>query len=233
MQEMRPTRTLLCRGAGRLVATISVVLPCLLCLGPSTSCKRKEFPPLPAASVDIPGTPAPTASPPSTVPSENPSVETPEGYEPAQVFRVVLTTHGSAVLLRSDNDGRILPIFVGGTEALSIDLRNESRRFQRPLTHDLLDDLVDKLGGRLVKVHVDSLRSNVFVGRVYIQQADRTFDVDARPSDAIALALGNRIPIFVATKVFEAAGMRFEDLSLEGDELPNPPTGRPRDPMQL
>jgi hypothetical protein len=123
---------------------------------------------------------------------------------------------------------------VGGTEALSIDLRNESRRFQRPLTHDLLDDVVSKLGGKLVKVHVDSLRSNTFIGRVFLRQEGRSFDVDARPSDAIALAIGNRVPIFVAARVFEEAGMRLEDLSVaDPDELPTSPVGRPRDPMQL
>jgi bifunctional DNase/RNase len=147
---------------------------------------------------------------------------------------VVLTPQGSAVLLQSKGSGRILPIFVGGTEALSIDLRNESRRFQRPLTHDLFDDVVSKLGGKLVKVHVDSLRSNTFIGRVFLRQEGRSFDVDARPSDAIALAIGNRVPIFVAARVFEEAGMRLEDLSVaDPDELPAAPMGRPRDPMQL
>jgi bifunctional DNase/RNase len=212
-------------GATRVLSLLGLAL--------SLSCHRTESPPdpTPNASVSV-ETSAPGATPVASSPLDR--VEAPEGYELAEVHRVVLTPQGSAVLLQSKSSERILPIFVGGTEALSIDLRNEARRFQRPLTHDLLDDVVSKLGGKLVKVHVDSLRSNTFIGRVFLRQEGRSFDVDARPSDAIALAIGNRVPIFVATRVFEEAGMRPEDISVaDPDELPAAPMGRPRDPMQL
>jgi len=155
-----------------------------------------------------------------------------QGYEMAKVHRVVLTSQGSAVLLQSQDSGKILPIFVGGTEALSIDLRNDSKRFQRPLTHDLLDELVVRLGGKIRKVH--ALRGHTFIGRVFCQQHDQWFDVDARPSDAIALALGNNVPIYVSTRVFEQAGVSPNDISgTDPDELPSSPMGRPKDPMQL
>ncbi len=210
------------------------VLPLLGFVALGASCHRAESPsdPTPHASTSAAAS-APNLAP-AVASSPLDPVDAPKGYELAEVHRVVLTPQGSAVLLQSKSSGRVLPIFVGGTEALSIDLRNESRRFQRPLTHDLFDDVVGKLGGKLVKVHVDSLRSNTFIGRVFLRQQDQSFDVDARPSDAIALALGNRVPIFVAARVFAEAGMRLEDLSVAGpEELPAAPMGRPRDPMQL
>lgn len=184
-------------------------------------------------SVSLSASASAVSSSPAQAPPASASAPSPEGYVSAHVMRVVIGESGSAVLLQSDADGRVLPIFVGGTEALSIGLRSEAKRYPRPLTHDLLDSVVHQLGGVLVKVHVDSLSSNIFIGRVYVRQGDRLFDVDARPSDALALALGNRVPIFVARKVLDAAALRPEDLTLDEEEMPNPRTGRPDEPTQL
>src|SRR5262249_44164334 len=136
----------------------------------------------------------------------------PGGYVVARVMDVVTIGQSDAVLLVDPANDRVVPIFVGGTEALSIRLRAGSQRFQRPLTHDLLDAIVKRMGGEVVKVHVDDLKGNTFVGRVFVWTGERLVDVDARPSDAIALALGNRAPIFVAKRVFDAAGIRKKDL---------------------
>lgn len=159
----------------------------------------------------------------------------PAGYIDAHVFRVVETSQGDAVLLADNGEKRFLPIFVGGTEALSIKLRHEKQRYPRPLTHDLLDTLVDKLGGRIVRVQVDSIKNRVYIGRVYVVRADGAFDVDARPSDAIALALGSGAPILVAGAVFDQAALTAEDLGLgkQPDELRVPERGRPDEPTQL
>jgi uncharacterized protein len=118
---------------------------------------------------------------------------------------------GSAVILATPTDPRVVPIFIGGTEALSIHLRLEHQRYQRPLTHDLLDNVVRELGGELVKVQVDELKDNVFIGTVFVRDGGRIAPLDARPSDAIALAIGADVPIFVARKVVSAAGVRKED----------------------
>ena len=101
------------------------------------------------------------------------------------------------------------------------------------MTHDLLDRVVERLGGELVKVHVDGLARNVFIGRVYFRQGDQVFDLDARPSDAVALALGNRVPIFVANRVLDEAAVRPEDLERSEDDVPPPRVGRPEEPTQL
>jgi bifunctional DNase/RNase len=151
-----------------------------------------------------------------------------------KVMNVVVTSQGNAVLLADEAEERIVPIFVGGTEGLSIELRLRTKRYQRPLTHDLLDSLVGKLGGELVKVQVDAIRGSVFVGSVFVKQAGKLIEVDARPSDAIALALGKRAPIFVAEKVLDASSIKKRDLLRDDgdpDRVELPPA--PPEPMTL
>ncbi|HZF50783.1 MAG TPA: bifunctional nuclease family protein [Polyangiaceae bacterium] len=158
----------------------------------------------------------------------------PEGYVTMKVMNVVVTSQGNAVLLADEAEERIVPIFVGGTEGLSIELRLRTKRYQRPLTHDLLDSLVGKLGGELVKVQVDAIRGSVFVGSVFVKQAGKLIEVDARPSDAIALALGKRAPIFVAEKVLDASSIKKRDLLRDDgdpDRVELPPA--PPEPMTL
>jgi bifunctional DNase/RNase len=149
------------------------------------------------------------------------------------VLEVAETAQGNAVLLGGDGEDLVLPIFVGGTEALSIRLRLEGDRYPRPLTHDLLDGLVKQLGGTLWKVHVDELRGHTFVGKVFVRQGDRIVEVDARPSDAIALALGSKAPIFVARDVLVSAGILRSAVEDRGDGTLRIPGGRKQEPMAL
>lgn len=164
----------------------------------------------------------------SAGPAKNTSTppKPPEGFVQMAVAGVMQTEGGQAVVLKDERpDGYLLPIWIGDAEAFSIQLRLERKRFQRPLTHDLLDTIMQKLGGKLVKIHVDDLKSNTFVGTVFILQQGTVHAIDARPSDSIALALGNQVPIFVAEKVLERAGVQRE---------PEKPSGpAPSDPEKL
>jgi bifunctional DNase/RNase len=83
---------------------------------------------------------------------------------------------------------------------------------ERPLTHDLLDSVIRELEGELFKVQVDELRQAIFIGSVFLRREGRIIEIDARPSDAIALALGNKVPIFMAREVLESAGEESPDL---------------------
>lgn len=155
----------------------------------------------------------------------------PEGFETMEVFRVVPTAEGAAVLL-IDEEGRMaVPIFVGRTIAMTIQLRVERRRYTRPLTHDLLDEIIDQLGGEVLKVHIDDVKSGIFVGTVYVR--DESGDVmtfDSRSSDAIALALGSGVPIFVSRDVIDKAGVdtdEFEGDAPPSDDLPERPETQP------
>ena len=136
---------------------------------------------------------------------------------------------GSAVVLTDDQTKIGLLIFVGGSEALSIALRLEHKKYERPLTHDLLDNVVRQLGGDIVSVRVDRLEDNVFYGSLLVHKDGRLFQVDARPSDALALAIGNSAPVYVAETVLKQAGIdiqKFDMRRLVGGEEDDGP-GRP------
>jgi bifunctional DNase/RNase len=116
------------------------------------------------------------------------------------------------VLLVDEADTMVLPIFVGGTEAMSIKLRMEGKKYKRPLTHDLLGDVMHDLGGSAFKVQVDELKDETYIGSAFIEKPDGTVvELDARPSDCIALALGEKVPIYVRKRVFDIAGVPKTD----------------------
>jgi uncharacterized protein len=157
----------------------------------------------------------------------------PPGYVEMKVLGILPTSQGDAVMLVDDARRTMVPIFVGGTEALSINLRLGRRHYERPLTHDLFDTTVRELGARLVKVHVDDLKGQVYLGTIFVRQGDRIIEVDARPSDAIALALGNRVPIYVARSVMDAAGVPYDPAKGADREAPSAPEPRrPPSPMK-
>jgi bifunctional DNase/RNase len=128
---------------------------------------------------------------------------------------VAPTPQGNAVLL-SDEAGTVgLPIFVGDGEALSILVRLRQHPFQRPLTHDLLDTILRRLGGSIESVRVDAVKNNVFFATVRVKKNGSVFEVDSRASDAIALAVGNNAPIFVAKPVIERAAIDVRGIGRE------------------
>jgi bifunctional DNase/RNase len=180
--------------------------------------------PDPAPPSDI-AKPAPPPGAPKTIPA---------GY---WLVRVAGVTHmpggGNAVLLVDDGHRRALPIFIGGTEALSIELRLKKQPFVRPLTHDLFDRTIQKLGGKVDSVRVDKIENNTFYGTVLVNDGKKIFELDARPSDAIALAIGNGVPIHVAAKVLDASGMDLDKIHGDpADEIDIPAKNRP-DPITL
>lgn len=140
----------------------------------------------------------------------------PSGYERASVWDVVQAGEGAAVLLIDSKHVTVLPIFVGGTEALTIQLRADGARYERPLTHDLLSSLVRELGGAPVKSQIDDLRDDTYFGSVFVRQGDRVLQLDARPSDAIAIALGSGAPLYVSRSIMLASGVPREQI--EKDE---------------
>ena len=108
------------------------------------------------------------------------------------------------VLLR-DNRGRRVPIFIGPYETMSIQMVLEGIAVDRPQTHDLLKSTIDKLGGTVERITIDDLWQQTFYARITITQKNGgTQDIDARPSDAIALALRTRSPIYMAESVIES-----------------------------
>jgi bifunctional DNase/RNase len=163
-----------------------------------------------------------SAEPPTTDPTKKP----PAGYRRMAVGGVAPTTDGNAVVLTDEAGKRGLVLFVAGTEALSITMRLEKRHPDRPLTHDLLDSVLKKLGGDVVSVRVDRIEDDVFYGSLLISKDGRTIEIDARPSDAIALAIGNSVPVFVAESVLSQAGVDVDKFDFRRlREAPSPSAG--------
>ena len=118
-------------------------------------------------------------------------------------------TNMPIVVLKDVASDLVLPIWVGVFEANAIALELEKTATPRPMTHDLLRNLARGLGARVSKVVVSDLREDTFYATIWMQQAEETVTLDARPSDAIALALRWDCPIYVATKVL-ARGRQTE-----------------------
>lgn len=146
----------------------------------------------------------------------------PNGFVEMTVASVMEYRGSQAVVLKTLSGDYTLEIWIGPSEAFVIDLRLNRRRFQRPLTHDLLDSIMRELGGKLVKIQVDDLKNNTFVGTVFVKHNKKVIPIDARPSDSIALAIGNRAPIFVAQKVLERAGRKETKKPPKGQEIQDP-----------
>jgi bifunctional DNase/RNase len=112
-------------------------------------------------------------------------------------------TNMPIVLLRDADNQRVLPIWVGPVEANAIALQVENIAPPRPMAHDLLRNLLVELGARLTRVVISDLRDSTFFAYLELQRNGETIFVDARPSDALALSIRTRTPVFVDTKVLE------------------------------
>ncbi len=107
------------------------------------------------------------------------------------------------IILRDEAQERVLPIWVGPVEANAIALQIENVSTQRPMTHDLLRSVIAEMGGRLTRAIIHDLHDSTFYAFLEIEIGDERMLIDARPSDALALSLRAKVPIFVNAQVFE------------------------------
>jgi bifunctional DNase/RNase len=129
-------------------------------------------------------------------------------------------TNTPIIILRDKDGERVLPIWVGLPEANAIALQIENISTPRPMTHDLLRNVIQDLKASVHKVVVCDLQENTFYALIYLSLAGETVAVDARPSDAIALALRSRAPIFVEDTVIEhAKTVDFSSDKADADRL--------------
>ena len=113
------------------------------------------------------------------------------------------------VLLKTADGKRFLPIWIGASEASAIMARLQGTEAPRPMTHDLLQTVVDELGGTVVRIAVTELRESTFYAVITLQVNGSEIDVDSRPSDALALAVRTSAPIFVADQVIDDSAIEF------------------------
>lgn len=121
--------------------------------------------------------------------------------------RIVIseTRDSQYIVLRERNGQRALPIVIGLSEALAIDRRVKRLATPRPLTHDLLANVIEQLSGELEKVVINDLQDHTFYAKLVIRQQGQLVEVDSRPSDAIALGVASAVPIFVEDEVLRKA----------------------------
>ena len=129
----------------------------------------------------------------------------PSGYRQMTLGTVSPLYGGEYAVDLVDGD-RAITVYVGQSEGLAISLRSTGQKFVRPLTADLLDATMAELGGTLDRVQVDRIGGGTYFGSLHLHQGGKMLHIDARPSDAIALAIGNHVPILVADAVIAEAG---------------------------
>lgn len=131
---------------------------------------------------------------------------------PVKVDQLFFSNMGFVVLLKSEEDKRSLPIFIGAVEARAIALQINKVKVPRPLTHDLMKNILDYLECRLKRIEVCDLKEGTFYARLILERNGDEIEMDSRPSDAIALALRNTAPIYVDERVMDEAGSVFDEI---------------------
>lgn len=139
-------------------------------------------------------------------------------------IRVSLLTQHRVVVLRELDSKRFLPIWIGPFEADAIALALQGTEPQRPLTHDLLKSVIGELGGTVSHILVNDIQDNTFYARIVVEQGAHTVEIDARPSDAIALAVRTEVPIYVENHVIDQLGVFFDEEEQAGTAVPPPPS---------
>jgi uncharacterized protein len=133
-------------------------------------------------------------------------------------IRIHMPTAQHLVILKEKEADRYLPIWIGSFEAQAIATKISGNSLGRPLTHDLMATAFGDLGLSVRRIVVTRLADQVFYARLYVKQNGRDLDFDARPSDAIALAVRVECPIFVATEVMDTAGIIPEADEIDGEK---------------
>lgn len=144
-----------------------------------------------------------------------------EGFIEMKVGGLTLdpVTKTPIVILKDAENKLNLPIWIGLMEATSMATELEGIKMARPMTHDLLHNMLKEVGGRVEAIEVTSLQDNTYYAAIRLKVGERDISVDSRPSDAISLALRTKCPIFVATQVLESSSVlqQTEDSEEEAD----------------
>ncbi|MHC4150162.1 MAG: bifunctional nuclease family protein [Planctomycetota bacterium] len=121
-----------------------------------------------------------------------------------ELSRIIINeTSDQQIIVLKERDGeRSFPIVIGIVEIFAIDRRLKGIKPPRPMTHDLLDGIIENLGAKIEKIVINDLRNHTFFAKIHLSTNGRTVEIDSRPSDAIALGAASNAPIYVADHVF-------------------------------
>ena len=123
------------------------------------------------------------------------------------------------VLLKTADGNKFLPIWIGHPEAAAILMKLQGASTPRPMTHDLVTDMLGQLDAQVVRITVTELKENTFYASITVQQNGSEIEIDSRPSDAIALAVRAEAPIFAAEEVIEESAIEFEGEDVNEEEI--------------
>ncbi len=144
-----------------------------------------------------------------------------DGFQRVRVVGVFMSPvpEGVTPVVFLENDREeILPIYIGAAEAFSIQTALEKVPYPRPLTHDLLVNILEGLNSKIERVLIDDLSEGVFFARLIVRSNGNEFEFDARPSDSIALAVRTGAPVYVSDKVMETASVSKEEYKINFEE---------------
>ena len=133
--------------------------------------------------------------------------------------RINLANNSRVVILKDSKIERYLLIWIGETESYAIASELQGAHYERPLTHDLLYTIVGRLGAEVTEIVINNLEGDVFYALITLQQGGTTLQIDARPSDAIALAVRASAPIYVEEDVMAQAALTVSARPEEEDKL--------------
>ena len=123
------------------------------------------------------------------------------------------------VLLKTVEGNKFLPIWIGHPEAAAILMKLQGASTPRPMTHDLVTDMLGQLEARVVRIAVTELRENTFYALITVAVNGSELEIDSRPSDAIALAVRSGAPIFAADSVIDESAIEFENEDVDQEEV--------------
>lgn len=132
-------------------------------------------------------------------------------------IRVSLMNFQRVIILKEKESERYLPIWIGPSEADAIALQLQEVSVARPLTHDLLRSIIGALGATVISIVVNDLNNDTFFARIILDANGQHIEVDSRPSDAIALAVRVKVPIFAEETVLEKAGIIVDHDAIRGE----------------
>lgn len=127
-----------------------------------------------------------------------------------ELYQVIITegSQTQVIVVREKGGDRFFPIYIGHNEAMAIDRKLNDIQVPRPLTHDLMHNMVEQLGGKLERIIVNDMRDDYYMALLDVRRDGETIQIDARPSDAIALAVRAKCQIFVEEQVLNALQSR-------------------------
>lgn len=144
-----------------------------------------------------------------------------------EAIRVSLMNYNRVVILKEKDSNRFLPIWIGAAEADAITLKQQGVKVSRPMTHDLLANVIGELGSSVQRIVVSAISDDTFIARIYLTRNGEDLQIDSRTSDAIALAVRTDAPIFCEDEVLDQAGVVLDEDGSIVDAGGEPPARRP------